>query len=221
MRTTELTATHRHQRADWSQDSQTRANHTATKLLMEVTRVKQGVEESGGSMSDYIRGISGPVMRTQQKLTSPPAEIVVKCRRWMGLALMALGVIEFVVHWFLPYNGTVLATQTPIGPDSVGRVRQVPASQVVSRMYPQMNIAIGSFISGAILFTTMHFPVLRTLFFDQCVENLSYILHLQACFQSMIIVITILPLAGVVNVFELAFASVLTFSQFPRTSSPT
>jgi hypothetical protein len=200
-----------HRKDTSAQDYQVRSEMTAAAILQNVASGRRDIESG---MFAYGVQTAGGVPRGQRKMTSPPAEIVIKARRWMGITLMGLGVVEFVVHFFLPYNGTALATQTPVGTDSVGRVRQTPTSYVVSRMYPQMNIAIGSLVAGAMLFVTMHYPAFRTMFFEQCVNNLSYIVHLQACFQSMIIIITVLPLAGVVNIYELAFATVLTVAQF-------
>lgn len=150
----------------------------------------------------------------QPRSMHPMAMTILSARQRMGAALIGLGVIEFLAHWFLPYNGTVLATQMPTGPDSVGRVRQTPESMTVTRMYPQLNIAIGSALAGVLMLATAAWPAARLVFMRECTEFLSYIIHLQACFQSMILIVTVLPLAGVVNVYELALAAMLTFAGY-------
>lgn len=147
------------------------------------------------------------------KTVHPPMTLIFRARRMMGTALLLLGVVEFVAHWFLPLNGSVLATQTPVGRDSVGRVRQTPESLTVSRIYPQLNIAIGTFIAGLMVLST-EWRTVAVIFASQCQQSLLYFVHIQACFQSMILIITVLPLAGVVNVYELVMAAMLTVAQY-------
>lgn len=144
----------------------------------------------------------------------PMVETMMWYRGRGGALMLGLGALQLVMHWMLDDHGTALATQTPIGADSVGRVHQTPSSRIVTRMYPQLNMAIGSIIAGTMMAASMQVQFLRNEYFRQCLECVSYFVHLQACFQSMIIVVTIMPLAGVVNVYELAFASVLTVAQF-------
>ena len=178
-----------------------RADALLKSLSLDQVPTRGGDEEVG-------RRPSGP------RIAHPLADTIFRARRLMGLTLVGLGLVEFVAHWFLPYNGTVMATQTPVGFESVGRVRSTPESSTVSRIYPQLNIAIGSLIVGGVLLLTSTWRDAQVLFIEQCNRYLSYIVHIQACFESMILIITVLPLAGVVNVYELAMASMLTVAQY-------
>ena len=187
-----------------------RTSRRAADIYSQIASGQQPIRGAG----EALLRMEGGGQRRHGRPMHPMALTIINARRNMGLALLALGAVEFVAHWFLPYNGTVMATQTPVGKDAVGRVRQTPESLTVSRMYPQLNIAIGSAIAGAVLLATATWPAAQHMFMQQCSEYVSYLVHLQACFQSMIIVVTVLPLAGVVNVYEMALAAMLTVAQY-------
>ena len=137
-----------------------------------------------------------------------------KFKMTMAGILILVGAVVIIAFAVDP-NGqsSMLATQIPPPGQSVGRVKSTPVSREVGVITPQLVIGICCMMSGAWIMASVNVMIVYNRLRKEVSLFSAYTLYYQICFQGTAIILTILPLAGVINVYELAFAVALTWAE--------
>lgn len=146
--------------------------------------------------------------------TTPSYKIIMPLRLCMGIGLVIMGIIAVTAMPFLKNSTTILATQTPAADDHVGMALHPPASNIVARFKPLLSIGVSSLIFGVLIAISSRAEKLQIWYIRGCEQYSCYFSYYQVCFQSGFVILTIMPLSGVINVYELVFATALTFAEF-------
>jgi len=147
----------------------------------------------------------------------PKWEHVLVVRERMAYILVVFGLIGVICGAVLDptKRRTILATQFPDQGQTVGMLTETPDSHTVLTFTPLLSISIPAFLIGIWMAVSMRVKWLKDLFvFEIQITYMARITYYQAVIQSTVIVLTVMPLAGVVNAYELATLSALTWAEF-------
>jgi hypothetical protein len=147
----------------------------------------------------------------------PTLQTVMMIKDVLGVILILSGLATLMSFFFVSKQkrSTVLAVQTAQGDQTIGMLSMTPESRTVLVFNPILCISIVSVLVGCWMLGSMRFDPIKNIFIKEI--TLSYsarIMYYQVIVQSTFIVLTVMPLAGVVNVYELAFSAALTWAEF-------
>lgn len=144
----------------------------------------------------------------------PTWEMIMKIKRQASIVLMVSGAIGFVVSFFLHDTTTVLSRQVPGSGEEVGKLKNLPVSKQAGEISPIRSICMFALLIGALGYAVTQDTVF-VMYINQIKQaHVARITYVIAALQSTVIMLTILPLTGVINVYELIFASMLTLAEF-------
>jgi hypothetical protein len=192
-----------------------RAEAVARKMLMDVDNEAYDSLERGkpGRLLIYNNGKSPPVEALFDRL-KPSWPTIRKMKNIMAVLLCLVGVVAIALSTVAGSNkSSIMATQIPPQGEYVGRVRGAPVSRIVGTINPQLVIGVCCVLSGLWMVFSMNVDVVCTRMMNEVSDFAAYLIYYHICFQGTAIMLTVLPLAGVINVYELAFAVTLTWAE--------
>lgn len=148
---------------------------------------------------------------------SPKWEFVVMCKERMGYVLIVFSLVSIICGSVLDPSkrSTVLATQFPQKDQTVGMLTKTPESHSVLTFTPLLSIGIPNLIIGIWMVVSMRVETIKSLFVVEIQQRyMARLSYYQVIIQSTILVLTVMPLAGVINAYELASLSALTWAEF-------
>lgn len=146
--------------------------------------------------------------------TKPTWTMVRLAKLTMGAVLLFSGVCCMIAFAFKADETSILTNQLIEHGQWVGRVQSLPRTVIIVSISPLLILAFGSVVVGAWLSVSMTKPILMDMYFEECSLYTAYLAYYQVCFQAIIVIFIVLPLSGVVNIFEFMFASALTSAEF-------
>lgn len=145
--------------------------------------------------------------------TRPTWSTIKKIKLVFAVILILVGVVGLTMFSIKAKQGTILATQIPAIGEIIGKIETTPLSRIVGKIYPNLNICISALLSGLWLVISLNVNAIYIIIIEEVRLFSAFTIYYQICFQGTIIILTILPLAGVINVYELAFAIALTWAE--------
>jgi hypothetical protein len=109
---------------------------------------------------------------------------------------------------------TILTTETPVPGQMLGRLTKDPQCVQAATISPLLVITVTATLVGAWQLISMRTEQLTLIYFEECNTYTARMMYYQVAVESTLIVLCILPLAGIMDVYALAFASALTWAEF-------
>lgn len=153
-------------------------------------------------------------IHTQLTDVYPTWDTIMRIKKYSSIILMVSGALGFIVSFLLHNTTTVLSRQVPGAGEEVGKLKHTPVSKQAGEISPVRSICMFALLIGLAGYAVTQDTVF-VIYINQIRQShVARITYYIAALQSTVIMLTILPMTGVINVYELIFASMLTLSEF-------
>jgi len=163
---------------------------------------------SEGRVNLYATTISG------QTLPGAPLSFILTTRRSFGALYLIMGLVSFVTFFTGDDTCTQLSRQVTAPHETVGRADMLAVSKKSIEICPLLANSATMVLVGVALIVTTLVDYFKEIIVDSLNKHNNPILWAQLTFQGAMIVMIVFPLAGIVNVYELLFATVLSGTEF-------
>lgn len=170
------------------------------------------LDDESACEEGVVNGYSNIILRNE--LPGAPLPFIILMRRVFGGFYLLMGIIGLIVFFTGTDTCTKLSRQITAPNEQVGRTDEVAISKSSVEICPPLANAVTMLIVGIIMTVTSFLTNFRIYLCNGMNKHDNTILWSQMAFQGAMIVATVFPLAGIVNVYELIFATALSGAEF-------